>query len=134
MRPTLGWTERDVTQMVSDFARPVGLHFLPEDRATVDRALVTGRTLLETNAESPLAVAIGARRRSRPVAGARARADRGASSGCEQQVEPARGEADHRHQQRELSGELVLLRQQVDRAVVRGDHADHVAEHAPRAP
>ena len=44
MRPTIGWTERDVTQMLSDFARPVGLHFLPEDRATVDRALVTGRT------------------------------------------------------------------------------------------
>ena len=60
MRPTIGWTERDVTQMLSDFARPAGLHFLPEDRATVDRALVTGRTVLETNAESPLAVAIGA--------------------------------------------------------------------------
>jgi MinD-like ATPase involved in chromosome partitioning or flagellar assembly len=59
MRPTIGWTERDVTLMLSDFARPVGLHFLPEDRATVDRAMVTGRTLLETNAESPLAVAIG---------------------------------------------------------------------------
>ena len=59
MRPTIGWTERDVTQMLADFARPVGLHFLPEDRATVDRALVTGRTLLETDAESPLAVAIG---------------------------------------------------------------------------
>ena len=55
MRPTIGWTERDVGQMLKDFARPVGLHFLPEDRATVDRALVTGRTLLETNAESPLA-------------------------------------------------------------------------------
>jgi MinD-like ATPase involved in chromosome partitioning or flagellar assembly len=59
MRPTLGWTERDVTQMLSDFVRPVGLHFMPEDRATVDRALVTGRTLLETDAESPLAVAVG---------------------------------------------------------------------------
>jgi Flp pilus assembly CpaE family ATPase len=45
--------------MLSDFTRPVGLHFLPEDRATVDRALVTGRTLLETDAESALAVAIG---------------------------------------------------------------------------
>ena len=59
MRPTIGWSERDVTQMLSDFARPAGLHFLPEDRATVDRALVTGRTVLETNPESPLAVAIG---------------------------------------------------------------------------
>jgi MinD-like ATPase involved in chromosome partitioning or flagellar assembly len=59
MRPTIGWTERDISQMLADFARPQGLHFLPEDRATVDRALVTGRTLLETNAESPLALAIG---------------------------------------------------------------------------
>ena len=60
MRPTLGWSERDVEQMVAGFGRPVGLHFLPEDRATVDRALVTGRTLLETSAESPLATAIQA--------------------------------------------------------------------------
>jgi MinD-like ATPase involved in chromosome partitioning or flagellar assembly len=58
MRPTLGWTERDIGQMLADFARPVGLHFLPEDRATVDRALVTGRTLVETGAESPLATAV----------------------------------------------------------------------------
>jgi MinD-like ATPase involved in chromosome partitioning or flagellar assembly len=58
MRPTIGWTERAITQMLADFARPVGLHFLPEDRPTVDRALVTGRTLLETSAESPLAIAV----------------------------------------------------------------------------
>ena len=58
MRPTIGWTERDVSQMLADFARPVGLHFLPEDRPTVDRALVAGRTLLETNAESPLVTAV----------------------------------------------------------------------------
>jgi MinD-like ATPase involved in chromosome partitioning or flagellar assembly len=58
MRPTIGWTERDIGQMLADFARPVGLHFLPEDRPTVDRALVTGRSLLETNAESPLALAV----------------------------------------------------------------------------
>jgi Flp pilus assembly CpaE family ATPase len=44
--------------MLADFARPVGLHFLPEDRTTADRALVTGRSLLETDAESPLAVAV----------------------------------------------------------------------------
>ena len=58
MRPTLGWSERDVAQMVAGFATPVGLHFLPEDRAAVDRALVTGRTLLETDAGSPLATAV----------------------------------------------------------------------------
>jgi len=60
MRPTLGWSERDVAAMVAGFASPVGLHFLPEDRAAVDRALVTGRTLLETDAESPLATAVRA--------------------------------------------------------------------------
>ena len=58
MRPTIGWTERDVGQMLADFVRPEGLHFLPEDRATVDRALVTGRGLFETDAESPLATAV----------------------------------------------------------------------------
>ena len=134
MRPTIGWSERDVTQMLSDFSRPVGLHFLPEDRPTVDRALVTGSTLLETSAgQSP-------RRRDRrgsPTPSSRgrprtkvgARAAPATYSGCEQQVQPTRGEADHRHQQRQLTGELVLLRQQVDRAVVRGDHADHMADH-----
>ncbi len=47
MRPSLGWTERDVAGMVGGFARLSGLHFLPEDQATVDRALVAGRTVLE---------------------------------------------------------------------------------------
>jgi hypothetical protein len=32
MRATIGWTERDITQMLADFAWPMGLHFLPEDR------------------------------------------------------------------------------------------------------
>lgn len=48
MRPTLGWSEKEITGMVAGFARVSGLHFLPEDRATVDRALVAGRTLPET--------------------------------------------------------------------------------------
>jgi MinD-like ATPase involved in chromosome partitioning or flagellar assembly len=59
MRPTIGWTEREVTELLADFVRPVGLHFLPEDRATVDRALVSGRSILETDADSPLVQAIG---------------------------------------------------------------------------
>lgn len=58
MRPSLGWSERDVADMVAGFTRSVGLHFLPEDRLTVDRALVTGRTLAETAADSPLVQAI----------------------------------------------------------------------------
>lgn len=58
MRPSLGWSERDVADMVSGFSRPVSLHFLPEDRDAVDRALVTGRTLVESAPDSPLVRAI----------------------------------------------------------------------------
>jgi len=47
MRPSLGWTEKDVAGMVAGFARLSGLHFLPDDQAAVDRALVAGRTLAE---------------------------------------------------------------------------------------
>jgi MinD-like ATPase involved in chromosome partitioning or flagellar assembly len=48
MRPTLGWSEQDIAGMVSGFTRLAGLHFLPDDRPAVDRAVVTGRTLLES--------------------------------------------------------------------------------------
>ena len=34
MRPTLGWSERDIAGMVEGFARLAGVHFLPDDRAT----------------------------------------------------------------------------------------------------
>ena len=44
--------------MVEGFARLAGLHFLPDDRATVDRALVAGRTLPEVG-DSPLGRAVG---------------------------------------------------------------------------
>ena len=47
MRATLGWSERDLAGMVEGFTRLRGLHFLPEDRAVVDRALVAGRTVTE---------------------------------------------------------------------------------------
>jgi MinD-like ATPase involved in chromosome partitioning or flagellar assembly len=57
MRPSLGWTEQDIAGMVTGFARVTGLHFLPEDRPTVDRALVAGRTLTELG-DSPLARAV----------------------------------------------------------------------------
>ena len=57
MRPTLGWSERDIAGMVAGFTRLAGLHFLPDDRATVDRALVAGRTLAEVG-DSPLSRAI----------------------------------------------------------------------------
>lgn len=47
MRPTLGWSEREIAGMVSGFTRVAGLHFLPDDQPAVDRALVSGRTLVE---------------------------------------------------------------------------------------
>jgi hypothetical protein len=58
MRTSLGWSERDVAGMVEGFASLAGLHFLPDDRPTVDRALVAGRTLAEVG-ESPLGRAVG---------------------------------------------------------------------------
>ena len=57
MRPTLGWSEKDIAGMVEGFTRLAGLHFLPDDRATVDRALVAGRTLAEAG-DSPLGRAV----------------------------------------------------------------------------
>lgn len=57
MRPTLGWREVDVAAMLGGFGSNVGVHFLPDDQASVDRALVAGRTLLE-GGESPLTKAV----------------------------------------------------------------------------
>ncbi|MET1060858.1 MAG: hypothetical protein ABWX84_14755 [Nocardioides sp.] len=53
MRPSLGWSEADVAGMVAGFATVARLQFLADDRASVDRALVAGRTLVE-GGESPL--------------------------------------------------------------------------------
>ncbi len=47
-RSSLGWSERDIAGMVEGFARISSLHLLPDDRASVDRALVAGRTLVES--------------------------------------------------------------------------------------
>ena len=47
MRGSIGWSEKDIAGMVEGFSRVAGLHFLPEDRAATDRALVTGRPLAE---------------------------------------------------------------------------------------
>ena len=57
-RPTLGWSERDVAGMVEGFAHLLGLHFLPEDRTAVDRALVEGQSIV-SGAETALARGIG---------------------------------------------------------------------------
>jgi MinD-like ATPase involved in chromosome partitioning or flagellar assembly len=47
MRGSIGWSEREIAGMVEGFSRVAGLHFLPEDRAALDRALVSGRPLAE---------------------------------------------------------------------------------------
>lgn len=54
VRPSLGWSTEEVTTTVQRFTglRPVA--FLPVDTVGLDRALVTGRTLLATAPESPL--------------------------------------------------------------------------------
>lgn len=54
MRPTLGWSQRDVAAMVGRFADSASLHFLPEDRAGVDKALLSGRTMVEVAPDGPL--------------------------------------------------------------------------------
>ena len=48
MRPTLGWSAAEVVDLVARVAPTAGVSMLPEDRAGADRALVSGRTLLES--------------------------------------------------------------------------------------
>ena len=60
MRPSLGWSERDITGMIGGLARPTGLRFLPDDRPALDKALVSGRTLVEAAPDSALAKAVAA--------------------------------------------------------------------------
>jgi hypothetical protein len=47
MRDSLGWSRRDIVGMVEGYVRPTGVHFLPEDRSTTDKALVAGRSVVE---------------------------------------------------------------------------------------
>lgn len=44
-RSSLGWSEKEISGMVEGFAHLLGIHFLPEDRPAVDRALVAGESL-----------------------------------------------------------------------------------------
>lgn len=46
-RPSLGWGEQEVRAMVEGFVMPASLHFLPDDPSSADRALATGKPLLE---------------------------------------------------------------------------------------
>lgn len=47
MRDSLGWSRRDIAGMVEGYIRAAGVHFLPEDRPTTDKALVSGRAVVE---------------------------------------------------------------------------------------
>ena len=58
MRPTLGWTEADVAAMLAGVVRTAGLAFLPDDRTGVDRAVIAGRTLVETAPDGTLVRAL----------------------------------------------------------------------------
>ena len=56
-RPTLGWGDREIRGMVEGFVTPADVHFVPEDRAAADRALMAGRSLVE-DGDSPLRAAV----------------------------------------------------------------------------
>ena len=59
MRPGLGWTERDIVGMVEGFARLAAVHFVPDDRAAADRALVSGSSVAD-QPDTDLARAVAA--------------------------------------------------------------------------
>jgi MinD-like ATPase involved in chromosome partitioning or flagellar assembly len=46
-RASLGWREAEIHTMIGGFVSARAVHFLPEDRAAADRALVAGRSLVE---------------------------------------------------------------------------------------
>ena len=49
MRPTLGWDRADVAGLLQAVAPQAHLSFVPDDPAAADRALVAGRTLVESS-------------------------------------------------------------------------------------
>lgn len=57
-RPSLGWSEDEISQLVMGFSRVIAVHFLPDDGATADKAVVAGRTLVEVG-DGPLTRAVG---------------------------------------------------------------------------
>lgn len=57
-RGSLGWAEADIVGMVEGFTRISGIHFLPDDQGATDKALIAGRSLIETG-DSALSRAIG---------------------------------------------------------------------------
>ena len=69
-RASLGWSDREIRGMVEGFVTPVDVHFLPDDRAAADRALMAGRSLAESG-DSPLRSAIAALAPGWPASGLR---------------------------------------------------------------
>jgi MinD-like ATPase involved in chromosome partitioning or flagellar assembly len=59
VRPGLGWSTAEVGATVERFTGRAPVAYLPEDRAAVDRAWVTGRTLSECAPDSTLRRALG---------------------------------------------------------------------------
>jgi MinD-like ATPase involved in chromosome partitioning or flagellar assembly len=59
MRASLGWSEREVSGLVDGFVPLAGVHFLPDDTAVADRALLAGRTWTESG-DSALRRAVAA--------------------------------------------------------------------------
>ncbi|MBC2933008.1 hypothetical protein [Nocardioides sp. zg-1228] len=59
MRSSIGWSEKEIAGMVEGFSRVAGLHFLPDDRAGLDRALVSGRAVVDLG-DSALTQGVGA--------------------------------------------------------------------------
>ena len=53
MRGSLGWSAREIGDLVAQVAPQARVAFLPDDRIAVDRALISGRTLPESG-DSPL--------------------------------------------------------------------------------
>ena len=60
MRPSLGWSERDIAEMLAELPLRPAVRFLPEDRAATDRGLVAGCSLDEVAPGSPLRRGIAA--------------------------------------------------------------------------
>ncbi len=58
-RASLGWSDREIRGMVEGFVTPLDVHFVPDDRAAADRALMAGKSLAECG-DSPLRVAVAA--------------------------------------------------------------------------
>lgn len=57
MRPGVGWSQTDVRDLLGPWLGDRPVHFLPEDRAGADRALLAGRSVVEVG-HSALAQAV----------------------------------------------------------------------------